>query len=117
MNRELYSIVSPCSNMFNNNCNDDDVDEKSKKINHKKKISIIIGLFITFFAMYLAYDCNKDCESPAMVIFYMIIAGLFSGLYLLYYLVVRVFIGKKCNKKLKFNYSVTSPEYNLFTRK
>ncbi len=76
---------------------------------------MIFGLFITFFAMYLAYDCNK-CEPLGMQIFYMIVAGLFSGIYLLYYLVFRVFMGNKCSKKLKdIEYSETS--HKLFERR
>ena len=115
MNKELYYIVSPCSNMFNNcvnynNDNNND-DDKTNNMKHKKKINMIIGLFITFIAMYLAYDCNKN-ESLGMQIFYILIAGLFSGLYLLYYLVVRVFLGNKCNKKLNMTYSTTSPLFN-----
>jgi hypothetical protein len=114
MNKELYSIVSPCTSMFSN-CNnellyDNDNDDK-KKMYHKKKINMIIGLFITFIAIYLAYDCNRG-ESLGMQIFYMIIAGLFSGLYLLYYLVVKVFLGKKCHKKVNMNFSTTSPLFN-----
>jgi len=123
MNKELYSIVSPCSNMlynkydYSNVDNDNDNDNNNyKKVNHKRKINMIFGLFITLFAMYLAYDCNR-CESPMMRLFYVIVAGLFSGLYLLYYLVVRVFLGNKCGRKINMKYSVTSPEYNLFVKK
>jgi len=111
MNKEFYSIVSPCSNMFNT-CNNevmnDDNDDNTKNMKHKKRINMIIGLFITFIAMYLAYDCNRG-ESLGMQILYILIAGLFSGLYLLYYLVVKVFLGKKCHKKVNMEFSSTSP--------
>ena len=75
MNKEFYSVVSPCSNMLDNstsysnynNNNDDNNDNMNNK--KKRKINMIFSLFITFFAMYLAYDCNK-CESMGMRIFY-----------------------------------------------
>ncbi len=117
MNKEFYSIVSPCSDILNRNyINCEDVDDNNYK--KKKKINMLFGLFITIFAMYLAYDCNKY-ESVGMRLLYTIIAGLFSGLYLLYYLVVRVFLGNKCYKKLdKISYSSTSNNsYGLFEKK
>ena len=122
MNKEFYSIVSPCSEMlinsnnysnYNNENNDDMM--KNKK---KRKINMVFMLFVTLFAMYLAYDCNK-CESMGMRIFYTVVAGLFSGLYLLYYLIVRVFLGNKCKKGLgDITYSLTSNNsHELFKRR
>ena len=109
MNKELYSIVSPCSNMFSNyNTEVNYDDEKLKNMKQKKRINMLISLFVTFIAMYLAYDCNKG-ESLGMQVLYILIAGLFSGLYLLYYLVVKVFLGNKCHKKKNMNFSTTSP--------
>ena len=121
MNKEFYSVISPCTNMLNNfnynrdENNDENMLRDSKK---KKKINMIFSLFITFFAMYLAYDCNQ-CESMGMRILYTVVAGLFSGLYILYYLVVRVFLGNKCKKGVKdLVYSMTSNDsYELFKRR
>jgi hypothetical protein len=123
MNKEFYSIVSPCSDMLINNNNygnyNNDVSNDDKmKNNKKRKINTIFMLFVTFFAMYLAYDCNK-CESMGMRIFYTLVAGIFSGLYLLYYLIVRVFLGNKCKKGFgDAVYSLTSNDsYELFKRR
>jgi Na+/H+ antiporter NhaC len=120
MNRELYSIVSPCGNMMlYNNTSDDESDDYKMKNHYKKKINMILSLLITTIAVYLAWKCNKH-ESMGLRVLYSLFAGLFSGIYLLYYLVVRVFLNNKCGTKFKLQnyYSATSPEFeNLFKRR
>jgi hypothetical protein len=116
MNKEFYSIVSPCSNMlnYNSNCVDED-DKMLKNSGNKKKINMIFSLFITLFAMYLAYDCNKH-SSMGMRLLYTVIAGLFSGIYLLYYLVVRVFLRNKYNNDMDCS-STSNNHGELFKKK
>jgi len=52
--------------------------------------------------MYLAWNCNATSSNVERIL-YTLIAGLFSSLYLIYYLVKRVILNKKCKSKLKYN--------------
>ena len=55
----------------------------------------IISLLFIIFALYLAWKCNKKetCINRMLISF---LAFTFSGFYLLYYFIYRIFMGKKC---------------------
>jgi len=55
----------------------------------------LIGLLVSLYAAYLAWDCSKF-ETPAMRVFYTVVAFLFGGLYLIYYFVYRYLMAVKC---------------------
>jgi len=54
-----------------------------------------VALLLSFYAAYLAYDCSRF-ETPAMRLFYTVVAFLFGGLYLIYYFVYRYLMGNRC---------------------
>jgi hypothetical protein len=47
------------------------------------------------FAAYIAWDCNKN-SNIFMRILCTVIAALFSCIYIIYYLIYRIFMGNKC---------------------
>lgn len=55
----------------------------------------LVSLLLSFYAAYLAYECSRF-ETPAMRLFYTIVAFLFGGLYLIYYFVYRFLMGNRC---------------------
>jgi hypothetical protein len=55
----------------------------------------LISLLLSFYAAFLAYECSRF-ETPAMRLFYTIVAFLFGGLYLIYYFVFRYLMGNRC---------------------
>jgi hypothetical protein len=68
-------------------------DNKSMDMN--TIILIVLGLVICIGTSYLAYSCNCN-EIPATRAIYTIFAFLFSGIYLIYYFIFHVILGKKC---------------------
>ena len=55
----------------------------------------IAAFIISFATAYLAFKCANN-ESPATRAVYTIFAFFFSGIYLLYYLIVHVILGYDC---------------------
>jgi len=64
--------------------------------NMQRYILIALALIICFGTAYLAFNCNQN-EKPATRAIYTIFAFLFSGLYLIYYFIYHVILGKKCS--------------------
>jgi len=63
-----------------------------------KKINIIryVLYFFTFIiAILVAWDCNKQVTG-LMKFINIIIAGMFSSIYLVFYMVYRLWLGNKC---------------------
>jgi hypothetical protein len=58
-------------------------------------LAYVINLAIIIGAGYLAWTCNGS-ESIFMRLLYTALAGLFSGLYLIYYLIYRIAMGNSC---------------------
>lgn len=58
-------------------------------------LAYIINLAIMLGAGYLAWSCNGS-ETQPLRILYTVLAAIFSSLYLIYYLVYRVILGKPC---------------------
>lgn len=57
--------------------------------------SYVINLLLMVLAGYLAWNCNA-LESQPIRILYTVLAALFSGLYLLYYLVWHILLNNRC---------------------
>ena len=64
-------------------------------------VGLIISLCISLATSYLAYECNRG-SNPGIRWLVTVVAFLFSGLYLIYYLFVHVVFGDQC-KTRKFN--------------
>ena len=65
--------------------------------NNRKKIILgILNVILATIAGYLAWNCNANQKSWIRIL-NTIIAAVFSGLYMLYYLVYRVILGVPCN--------------------
>jgi TctA family transporter len=113
---DLVYLIFPLTNMFVKDYKECDEDYLTKKKeNDTKKF---LNLLITLFAMYLAWNCNKNVDSVLERVLYTLLAGLFGGLYLVYYLAKRIIYKNKnknnsttntthCKKKLYT--SETSP--------
>ena len=67
----------------------------NKSMDMNTVILVVLGLIICFGTAYLAYCCNNN-ETPATRALYTIFAFLFSGIYLIYYFIYHVILGKKC---------------------
>lgn len=59
------------------------------------QMSYVVNMILVILAGYLAWNCSA-LETPAMRVFYTVLACLFSGFYLLYYLVYRVLMKNPC---------------------
>jgi hypothetical protein len=68
---------------------------ENKEMNMNTIILVVLGLVICIGTSYLAYSCNCN-EIPATRAIYTIFAFLFSGIYLIYYFIFHVILGKKC---------------------
>jgi quinol-cytochrome oxidoreductase complex cytochrome b subunit len=77
------------------------------KLSMHKIILIAIGLIICFGTSYLAFNCNLN-EKPATRALYTIFAFLFSGIYLIYYFIYHVILGKKCGSGKDISNIVTN---------
>jgi hypothetical protein len=57
---------------------------------------LLVSFIISLFSAYLAWTCNKG-ENTGPRVFLTIIAYLFGGLYLLFYFIMYMLLGRKCN--------------------
>jgi hypothetical protein len=58
----------------------------------------IVSVLVSFASAYLAWTCNCH-ESTGARVFLTILAYLFGGLYLMYYFILYILLGKACGKK------------------
>ena len=65
-------------------------------------IGLIISLCISLATAYLAYECNRGSNMGVRWLI-TLIAFLFSGIYLIYYLFAHVVFGEKKKKKNSLN--------------
>ena len=87
----LNKIKGDHSNSTNDNHN-----SNHQNLNHQKKIVLaILNIILAFIAGYLCWNCNGS-EKTWLRVLYTIISAVFSGLYMLYYLVYRVIMQVKC---------------------
>lgn len=64
---------------------------------HRVPVSwIVLALLIAVGTSYVAYFCNLQ-ESPATRLVVTLFAFFFSGLYLVYYFIIYILLGKQCN--------------------
>ena len=78
-----------------------DISNKNKQwCNPKLKVYllILIKVISTSIAVYLAWDCNRTSKKWIKYII-MILAGLFSDFYILFYFVYRILLKNPCNIK------------------
>ena len=64
--------------------------------------------------MYLAWNCNRKINIGERLL-YTLVAGLFSGLYLVYYLARRLILKDKCGSKNSI-FTKDNNVNNLFSR-
>lgn len=84
---------------FENEEEEDDEEEESKPLMKSEKYPLgwmIVTFLIAFGTAYLAYTCN-DKETPATRCLVTLFAFFFSGIYLIYYFIIYIFLNKKCN--------------------
>jgi cytochrome b subunit of formate dehydrogenase len=61
----------------------------------KYYLAYAVNVILLIAAGYLAWNCNAG-ESTAMRILYTVLALIFSGFYLIYYLIYHVLMGRAC---------------------
>jgi hypothetical protein len=89
---DLFAINKTAE--FFSNKEDKPITE-NKEMNMNTIILVVLGFVICIGTAYLAYSCNYN-ETPATRAIYTIFAFLFSGIYLIYYFIYHVILGKKC---------------------
>ena len=72
------------------------IKNEDNSVTTRTIVIIVLGLIICFGTAYLAYSCNQY-ETPATRAIYTLFAFFFSGIYLVYYFVYHVILGKKCD--------------------
>ena len=77
---------------------DNKSQNNSNKYRAKKYFLAFLNLTLAIIAGYLCWNCNKN-EPAWLKILYTIIAVIFSGFYMLYYLIYRVIINVPCKVK------------------
>ncbi len=78
---------------------DEEVEEDNSEIISGNKYPLgwmIVTFLIAFGTAYLAYSCN-DKETQATRAIVTLFAFFFSGIYLIYYFIIYIFLNKKCN--------------------
>lgn len=72
------------------------IENKNNKT-HKFKLFLIcvIKIIITFIAIKFVLQCNKN-SGILYKLFISIIVGIFSEIYIIYYLIYRVYMGNLC---------------------
>ncbi len=78
---------------------DEEVEEENLDITSGNKYPLgwmIVTFLIAFGTAYLAYSCN-DKETQATRAIVTLFAFFFSGIYLIYYFIIYIFLNKKCN--------------------
>lgn len=68
----------------------------------KYYLAYTVNLILMVVAGYLAWNCNVG-ETVFMRSIYTLLAVIFSGLYLLYYFVYRILMGKSCGITAELN--------------
>jgi len=67
-------------------------------LNNVTLLGTIFSFTISFATAYLAYQCNRNTDKVSRYLI-TIVAFLFSGLYLVYYLFAHVVFGSSCKTK------------------
>lgn len=85
----IYDIMFPLTPFI------DSLSTGNQKGGAYSQLSYIVNLLLAILAGYLAWNCSAR-ETQPMRILYTVLACLFSGLYLIYYLVWRVLMNNPC---------------------
>jgi len=80
---------------FLNSKNENENDIEQFKNDYEFDIYSFITILVALLISYLAYRCNEG-SGKANQIFFTIIAFLFSGIYLLFYLIYHILMGVPC---------------------
>ena len=81
-------------NMFNNEQREN--FENVNSIRGKNLILYVLNIVVAVVAGFLAWNCSKG-EKPFLQVLYTVLAVIFSGIYLLFYLIYRVLLNNPCN--------------------
>jgi len=71
------------------------VEPEKQKKSSSKMIYVVIHLIIGVVAVYLSWNCNHT-ETTLMKVLYAFFAYIFSGFYIIYYLIYHVAMKKQC---------------------
>ena len=72
------------------------MDENNKKKNFKIDIvRHILSFLILIIALIVSWDCNTEVTG-ALKYLYLLIAGMFNSVYLVFYFIYRIILGNKC---------------------
>lgn len=80
------------------NSNSKDSETFINNLNNVTLLGTIFSFTISFATAYLAFQCNRNTDKVSRYLI-TIVAFLFSGLYLVYYLFAHVVFGSSCKTK------------------
>jgi|688.fasta_scaffold799488_2 hypothetical protein len=70
--------------------------DKNNKVNFKIEIvRHTISFIILVIALIVSWDCNKEVVGILKYI-YLLIAGMFNSIYLIFYMIYRIILGNAC---------------------
>jgi hypothetical protein len=78
----IYSWIRP-------NMDDSNKNMKFDIVRH------ILSFIILIIALIVSWDCNTEVTG-ALKYLYLLIAGMFNSLYLVFYFIYRIILGNKC---------------------
>ena len=79
----IYSWIRP---------NMEEINKKNFKID---LVRHILSFLIFIIAIAVSFDCNTEVEGILKYI-YLLIAGMFNSIYLIFYFIYRIILGNKC---------------------
>jgi hypothetical protein len=71
------------------------MDENNKKNFTIDIVRHILSFIILVIALIVSWDCNTEVTGLLKYI-YLLIAGMFNSIYLVFYLIYRIILGNKC---------------------
>ena len=70
--------------------------DKNNKVNFKIEIvRHTISVIILIIALIVSWDCNKEVVGILKYL-YLLIAGMFNSIYLVFYMIYRIILGNAC---------------------
>ena len=71
------------------------MDENNKKNFKIDIVRHILSFLILIIALIVSWDCNTEVTG-ALKYLYLLIAGMFNSVYLVFYFIYRIILGNKC---------------------
>jgi uncharacterized membrane-anchored protein len=71
------------------------MDENNKKNFTIDIVRHILSFIILVIALIVSWDCNTEVTGVLKYL-YLLIAGMFNSLYLVFYFIYRIILGNKC---------------------